>query len=221
MRSNLSTSTLALFALAIALFSCQSKQEVSPREYPRLGTEKITEINNSGATFTGVVKTLGAAPITDHGFTWSITPNSLVENASRISLGTKQETGSFSATATFAMEAGKTHYVRTYARSGKYTVYGPSIAYTSQGSLAPVITEFSPASARRNETVTITGNNFSQDQNRLRVLFGNSTATIISATPEKIVCMVPYNLNPQPQIKITVQLAGQTVSSTTHFTLLQ
>jgi hypothetical protein len=220
MKSKFSAGTLALFALAIVLLSCKANDEVTPREYPRLDTQEVMAINSSGATFTGVVKTMGAAPIADHGFTWSTTPHSLVDYASKISLGPKQETGTFSATATFAMEAGKTHYVRTYARSGRYTVYGPTMAYTSQGSLAPVITGFSPASARRNETVTITGNNFSQDLNRLKVLFGSTAATIISATPESIVCMVPHNLQTQ-QSKITVQLAGQSISSTTNFTLLQ
>ncbi|WP_188500630.1 IPT/TIG domain-containing protein [Pontibacter amylolyticus] len=184
-----------------------------------MDTGEVTAINTSGATFTGIIRTLGATPVSDHGFTWSTTPHSLVDNSSQISLGPRNEIGPFSATATFAMEADKVHYVRAYARAGEYVVYGPAMPYTSKGSMTPVITGFSPASARRNDQVTITGSNFTQDLNRLTVLFGSTPATIVRATPESIVCMVPYNLQ-APQTKITVKLAGKTATTTNNFTLI-
>jgi hypothetical protein len=219
MESNFSSYKLLVFSLAIFLFSCKAKDEITPRVYPRMDTAEVTDINSSGATFTGVCRTLGATPVTDHGFTWSTTPHSLVDYSSRVSLGPRNEIGTFSATATFAMESNKVHYVRAYARNAEYVVYGPVMAYTSKGSLAPVITDFSPVSARLNDQVTITGNNFTQDLNRLRVLFGSTPATIVRATPESIVCMVPFSLQAS-QVKITVQLAGQAATTTNNFVLI-
>lgn len=212
-------SIVFFITMAFSLASCNIKEEIVPREYPRLDTETVTDINDSGATFTGSIKTQGLAPITEYGFVWSDKPYVYVDYSSKISMSASQVTkGSFSATATYAMQANKTHYVRAYARSGEYVVYGPLKSFESKGSLAPVISSFSPTTARTYDYVTIIGQNFTQDLNRLKVLFGNSQATITSATPDKIICMVPNNLQ-ATQVKITVQVAGMSTESTDNFTL--
>ncbi|MFD2513848.1 IPT/TIG domain-containing protein [Pontibacter locisalis] len=221
MNRTLFTRVILFLLLPLFLTFCQTKEKISPREYPRVYTEAVTDINNSGATFTGTIKTLGTAPITDHGFVWSDKPYVFVDYSSRASLGAKQASGdTFNTTATFAMQAGKTHYVRAYVRSGEYVVYGPLVSFISNGSLPPVLNSFSPATARINEYVTITGQNFTQDLTRLKVLFGSTAATVISATPDTLVCMVPYNLQ-TTQVKITVQVVDKSVASASDFTLIK
>lgn len=83
---------------------------------------------------------------------------------------------------------------------------------------APTITEFSPTSGSAGTSVTITGTNFSTAAANNVVMFNGTTATVSAATGTSLTVSVPAGASSG---KITVGVSSQTVSSATHFTIVQ
>jgi hypothetical protein len=76
------------------------------------------------------------------------------------------------------------------------------------------LTGFSPASGLPFDTITLTGTLFDTDKTKNTVKFGNSTATVISATATELKVLVPDGG------KISVKVGTQTVTSDNNFTRL-
>jgi hypothetical protein len=84
--------------------------------------------------------------------------------------------------------------------------------------LAPTLTSFTPSSGVAGTAVTIKGTGFNTYLYNNSVRFGSTTATVLSATENTIIAIVPSNLNPGA-MKISVITNGQTVTSTSNFTV--
>ena len=182
-----------LFAIIIILATC-SKEEVTPRNYPRVNTLEVTDITSGGATFTGEI-IFTSVPVLDHGFLWSEFGSALFENSDQISLGTKSGTGSFEAKCDRSLQEGKTYYVRGYAKSEDNIVYGDVVKFVSLGSKAPVINDFYPATASWGDTVTLVGENFSTVISTNFVKFNAISSRIITASKDTLRVQVPFELN--------------------------
>jgi hypothetical protein len=84
--------------------------------------------------------------------------------------------------------------------------------------LAPSISSFTPANGVSGTAVTISGSGFSPYSYNNTVRFGSTNATVLSATESTIIAVVPSNLN-QGAMKISVITNGQTVISSSNFTV--
>jgi hypothetical protein len=184
---------LVVASIVMVFFSC-TDEEVTSREFPRIKTTEVTDINGTGAMFHADMLS-STAPISDHGFLWHDQTSPLFENADRISLGPFSSTGSFKALCERGLSKGKRYYVRGYVISEENIVYGNVLEFTSLGSKPPVLTDFSPKIASWGDTITLTGQNFSVSPTKNSVKFGPSTATFISAASDKIRVKVPYDIH--------------------------
>ncbi len=81
----------------------------------------------------------------------------------------------------------------------------------------PGVTDFT-ATGTFNDTVTITGTNFSTKIESIEVKFGEAKAEVISTTTGKILVRVPENIK-SAKSKITVTVEGVAVASNSEFTL--
>src|SRR5690349_8245363 len=154
----------------ILLVTC-TKEEVTVRNYPRVRTHSVDGITSQGAVLHGEI-TLATSEVTDHGFIWSIYPTLDLENAEVISLGPRNGKGLFSSKVERSLVTGGKYYVRAFARSDLYTVYGDVTEFISMGSKAPTILSFTPSKAYTLDTILISGSYFSDLKNLNLVRFG-------------------------------------------------
>jgi len=83
--------------------------------------------------------------------------------------------------------------------------------------IGPSITSFTPASGNAGTVVTIKGNGFARYYGA-NVKFGTIDAPVTSITETTITVAVPSNLNPGT-MKLTIMTNGQTVTSSSNFTV--
>jgi hypothetical protein len=216
MSSTLRSSILLCFAFF--LFTCSDK-ESTPRQYSRLRTLPVSGITVTGATLKGEVFFYSEEGIIDHGFVWGTSPYTTLTSGSRKSLGPKSDKGAFSAQISAGLANGTTYYAKAYLITKNHTVYGQPVTFESKGGLAPVIESFSPAMATFNDTISITGANFSNYWLNNSVMLANTLCGIIEAEETTLKVIVPANLS-QATAPFVLRLAGYTATSAAEFRLL-
>jgi len=207
---------LALFIVTLIVTGC-TKEEVTPRVFPRVNTIQVTNITSGGATFKAEI-TFSSVPMVDHGFIWSKTGVQSFPNSDKISLGSRTGAGDFEATVDRSLEEGVKYYVRAYAISEDHTVFGKAVEFVSLGSKAPVFEDFFPTLGTWDDTVTIVGENFSQVLIENEVKFSGNSATVIKASPDTLQVLVPFDLNAEFST-LTLSLIGNSVALTKEFQL--
>ncbi len=181
-----------LTALIIFFFGC-TKEEVTPRVYPRVITVEATQITSAGATFKGEI-TFSNVEIKDHGFLWSTENSPNVIQSNKISLGSKPGIGQFEAKIDRALQDGIKHYLRAYAISDDFVVYGNTVEFISLGGKAPVVKDFYPTTATWGDTVTVLGENFSDEIRTNVVKFGDVGGPVVRANKDTLFVRVPLFL---------------------------
>jgi hypothetical protein len=100
-----------------------TKEETTPRPYPRVFTEAVTNITTTGAVFHATV-IYSSSEILDHGFLWSESSQPNFTNSTVIALGSFSGTGKFEQSVIQSFLPNKKYYVSAYCKSDKYTVFG-------------------------------------------------------------------------------------------------
>ena len=86
MKSITKITTLSLLLFVLLAYSCV-KEKITPRDYPRVHTLEVTNINESGATFNADIFYNEGHTIVDHGFIWNIVKSTSMSGSNMISLG--------------------------------------------------------------------------------------------------------------------------------------
>jgi hypothetical protein len=124
-------SLITLLIFAACLFAC-SKEEVAPREYPRIVISEVERLSSTSARFYCEVIYLPSTA-TDHGFIWSSEQHPRLDNkfVEVKSLGSLDNIGIFEFTAD-NLVAGELYRIAAYAKSGKYIVYSESVFFDAK-----------------------------------------------------------------------------------------
>ncbi len=194
--------------------SCAEEEKLQ-QDIPRIITSKKILTSSSGAIFEAEVLSSGTGSIIDHGFQWRESGKVLTDFTSLGSL----ESRSFQAEVNQGFEESKRYEVRAYIRNSVYKSYGEWIKFSGAGSLAPVITDFSPTQGTWGDTLTITGRLFSNDANIVRVEFGEVVGEIVSVKDSLIKVRVPNDFIQSPSTSIRLKVASKFSNSTQIFTL--
>lgn len=192
--------------IALAFIGSCTKEEVTPRSYPRVKTLEVTNITSGGASFSAEI-VYTSVPIVDHGFIWSENSDALFSNSDKILLGSKSGTGRFEAQCDRSLQEGKTYYVRGFAISEDHKVYGEVVTFVSLGGKAPSMKDFYPSLATWDDTVTIVGENFSSVLSKNVVTFNNVEALVLKASTDTLQVKVPFNLTEEFST-VSVSLVG-------------
>jgi hypothetical protein len=179
-----------IFVILILLLTTCGDDDNETRPYPRVRTGDVSDITSEGALFRGEI-TVSSVEIIDYGFVWSTNSNPTLSNAEKISLGKKNGPGKFTQVVERSLEQSASYYVKAYARSDNYIVYGEVVKFVSLGSKGPKVLSVSPAKASWNDTVTVVGENFSEFLKNNTVNFDSVTAKIIRNTLDSLICIVP------------------------------
>ena len=213
---HLKQTLLVLVAFVWAFTGCQQKEDPQP-ENSAVSTNAPSNVDFTSATLGGSLTKLGTGGVTDHGFVWGETADPDLTAAGKQSLGAKAETGTFTHNAT-GLTAGVTYHVRAYVTDAQGTFYGQNQTFSTTSS--PTITSFTPTEGGQNDTLTVTGTNFSTTISDITVKVGTIAATnIISATTTEIKAIVPSGVT-EGANKVTVMIKTQEVISTNDFTYL-
>lgn len=142
-----------------------SREEVEQRPYPRVRTRSVTNVTGTGAEFNGDITSTPTA-ILDHGFLWSLDQTPIFENSDSISLGAGSK-GVFSYRVSKNLFPNTNFYVRAYAKSKDYLVYGDIVSFVSLGSLVTfAIDSIYPTNhLMPGNIVTVFGKNFQEGLN--------------------------------------------------------
>lgn len=202
---------IAITLLIVSLFSC-SGEELTLRPFPRVKTQSVTNITNTGGIFHADMLS-SPVPVSDHGFLWLEQSSPIFENADRISLGPKTAPGPFEALCERGLTKGKKYYVRGYLVSENKVVYGNTVEFVSMGSKPPVLADFNPKIASWGDTITLTGESFSTMSAKSIIKFNAATATFVSASTNVIRVKVPYDL-PEEFSTISLSTPGNPNTST-------
>jgi len=183
---------------------------------PRVATGKDIFTNQAGAIFQADVLSAGSQVITDHGFQWREFGKTQIDFKG---IGTL--TGNtFELEINQGFEENKQYEVRAYISSADFTAYGEWVKFSGAGSMAPQITGFSPAQATWGDTLTITGNFFSNNSSIVKVEFGEVIGDLISTSEEMIKVKVPNNFIKTSNVFIRVKVGSKFGNTSQTFSLL-
>jgi IPT/TIG domain len=183
-----------LIFFPLFIFSC-NKQEKVTRPFPLVTTTSVEVIPDSGAHFYGAITLREGPEITEYGFLWSTSATPLIESAEYKAIGHSFSGGGFDKIVPTTFYKGHDYYIRAYARTQSLIIYGNILKFTSLGGEAPKITGFSPGEGAWGDTITITGQNFSNRLSTNLVRFNMLTASIISNSDTLIRVTVPKTLS--------------------------
>ena len=207
---------ILLFPFLAFMISCQWNEQVTPREYPRVRTLSIGQINEEGARVEGEIFYTGSSKITDYGFVWSRVQSLDLLYSDFVSLGPTAGTQKFNYRINSGLVSGQTYYVSAYIKSEDHTVYGNVMEFSSEGSKKPIILDFFPKEGQSGDTVTITGAYFSRNQGTMILRFGNKVALRLYSSPDTIRARVPIGLLDKP-VHLSIEFDRETTQSDNQF----
>jgi hypothetical protein len=195
---------LISFLLCAVLYSCTNENEF---DYPLIQTGLVTNIDSTGATFHARITDLGNSDILEYGFFWSNNQNNEIESSERFLISGPPSTINISERITSTLEEGVVYYTKAFIRSSDYMSFGKDVAFTSMGSLKPVITDFFPKTGNIGDTLVIVGNNFSFLLKNNIVYFFKFPAEVIKAYQDSLFVIVPLFLFME-ETYLTVSVSG-------------
>ncbi len=210
--------------LVLIVAACAKNENVDPQ----VETVSVSATSSSTFSVQGNILETGSFSIKDYGFVYS-TSNYVDTSSTKVSLGTAPVKGTFQKEIA-ALPNNYNYYpnnislyVRAYLTNSKGTVYGKILSFT-----LPTVTVASvfPLIGKVGDQITITGNNFSSTPSSNLVVFNNTTAMVVEATPTKLVVAVPGGIdvpsyyNSYSSVNIQIRTFEGSVIATQNFTLL-
>lgn len=212
--SNLKNQTLYLLLLFLVCYSCKEDEVIS--EYPGIRTLPVSDISPEGAVFHGEIALPGRQAILENGFIWHEDTSPLLDISEKKVLQSPVSTGQFSTSVNTALKPDTRYYVKAYAKTKDYLVYGQEQSFVSQGSNGPEIISIQPESGVWGDTVLIKGTNFSYQQKSNSVRFGEVEAQLISANDSLLITTVPFEQEVE-KVNVSVTVTGNTATSSQQF----
>ena len=163
-------SQILIFGLLL-LVSC--KEQDLNRDYPVVMTSPVSGITSEGATFTAEFSNSGSSKISGHGFVWNTGHATLSLGDDRchsVELGVPGSSR-FQHNERSSLVKDAVYYVRGYVKTNGTVVYGTMVSFKSNGSTGPTFTDFSPKSGNQGDLITIVGNNFGDEINKVTITF--------------------------------------------------
>jgi hypothetical protein len=193
--------------LIIILFTWCEEEKPVTREYPRLTGTSVTNISDSGATFSADLYSMGTEASEEYGFLWDIGGELNYNYSNKVILGKPEKAGVFSADIQTGLRTGRDYVVKPFVKTADRVVYGPAFEFKSLGSNAPMIYGFFPDSAGWGDTVKITGRNFSLVISYNEVKLNDVRCLSVNSTDTTLYFVVHPTVKSSQNV-ISVELAG-------------
>ena len=182
----------ALTVLIVVLVYIGCKREgPAPEVKPLLKTDQavVNTASEGGITITGEFILSGRYRSIQYGF--HLSTNSSFIDPIIIPAGADNEPDRFNATVNIGLKPDVKYYVRAWAKTEKYEVFGNTIEFVSNGSSAPVIDKVLPSKGILRDTIMILGKNFDFSGKENNVFFNDVAAAKIWSKRDTIWAIVP------------------------------
>lgn len=195
-----------------------NQEEIVPREFPRLETLEVTEIDSEGATFNARIISQGNQEISEYGFVWGESAQIDIERGEWKKIIGKPNSDTFSLRISSTLEKNKKYYVKAYTKTKDYKTYGSIPSFVSLGSEAPIIESFSPSNANIGDTIYVLGKNFSTLEYTTSAFIGGVKSRVISTNYDTIQIIVPDTINAKESV-LSISFAGNISKANSLFTI--
>jgi hypothetical protein len=211
-------SYLLLLTILLINNGCQ-KDVVLTREYPRLAIFNEVGQDESGITFKAEILSDGDMPIVEKGFVWG-TSNKPELYGSKIVVHNACQLVKFEAKAIVDFGKSRIYNVKSFVKTQDRIVYSKGIQFESDfTSPVPEIIDFYPKMGSWDDTIKISGKNFSYIMYTTQVFLGNVDAIICSCNDSVIFAKIPQKDNDKT-VSIKVQIANRMSSPSPGFTYI-
>ncbi len=206
------------FFLATTLFiGCEKDAEIQSRDYPFITTQ-VSSVNNEGVELEAKILNFGTENIDEYGFVWSYDDNSTqLEFIKKIGTNLTEEEYNYSVRSGLIKDSD--YNVRSYLKTNNHIIYGNTVSFKSEGSLAPKIMSFSPEYGPIGTEIEIDGENFALSKNANIVKFGDIVVNVDSITENKLFVSLPDDITEPDIVNITVETAGMIATSDKSFSI--
>jgi hypothetical protein len=211
-----------IFFIGSLLWVISCSDDPYVRDYPEITSSGIKSISEQGVTLEATTGEKFREIVIDHGFVWSQGRDLRVDTAFTVHLGLLKD-GRFTSDIRTELLAEKKYYARAFLKTSRRTIFGVLMEFVSKGSEGVIIESISPEVVVPGDEVTITGQLFGTDKNKIAVAFRAANeseqgfvdydATIKSVEETKIVVTVPFFLTESTSIAITRAGNNTVVSS--------
>lgn len=213
-----STSIIGLF-FVLTLSAC-NQEEVIPREFPRIETLEVTEIDSEGATFNAKIISHGNQEISEYGFVWGLSAETNINHGEWKTIKGSPSSEIYSIRVSATLEKNKRYYVKAYTKTEGYKTYGSAPSFVSLGSEAPLIERFSPSHANTGDTILVLGKNFSTLEYTTTARIGGIKSRVISTNYDTIQIIVPDTITAKDS-ELSISVAGNISKASSLFTINQ
>jgi len=190
--------------MVVLCLSCKREGPI-PEVKPLLKTNEVNLNTGSdgGITVTGEFILSGSYRSIEYGFYFD--KDASFKNPIIITSGNEAEPGKFELTAQIALKPDVKYYVRTWAKTTNYQVFGNTIVFQSNGLSVPVIERILPEIALWGDTIMIIGKNFDYFGKENKVRFNNVLSIKTWEKQDTIWAILPFV--PDVQInKVTINV---------------
>ena len=199
--------------IALVLFSsCSKDEEFGKKEFPIIKTNPVSEINSTGITLSAELVNIGTDNILDYGY--ELYGNNDLIKVSLKDIGQSIENLTFRITTD--LKAGKEYVCKAYIKTEYNLVYGNSVSFESQGSLATEILDYFPKTGPDGTTVTMLVRNLGFYKPEVKVKVADKYAEITELKDDSIKFIIPdTHLKSPYEISL---IARETLTFTEPFT---
>lgn len=201
-----SKNIIATLTVFILFIGCKREGRITEVK-PLLKTNQavVNTASDGGIKITGEFILSGRYRSIQYGF--HLSTNSSFIDPIIIPAGADYEPDGFNATANIGLKPDVKYYVRAWAKTEKYEVFGNTIEFLSNGSSTPVIDKVVPAKGILRDTIMILGKNFDFYGKENNVFFNEVAAAKIWCERDTIWAIVPViNLTQDLNMTINVEV---------------
>lgn len=209
-----------LYSIVLILFFNACQKEAQKAEFLVVSTNEviIDESTKKKVLFSASILLESDETILEQGFVYDLEKQPSIEKSTVVRTQIPKS-GSYSLAPEDALMPDTTYYVRSFARTSKFTVYGNQVSFYSNGSSPPIIDEIVPQLAFWNDTVKIIGSNFDHSGMNNSVFFDQFSAQKTWGTKDTIFAIVPAELNLKKS-KVFVKVYGKNAAEGIDFEIL-
>jgi hypothetical protein len=206
------------FLLLLVVSSC-AKDEDFPvaKPYPLVKTVSVLT-DSVSVSVKGEIMLSGSANITEYGFIYTPTSDKYKKSYKKI-VTAPAKTGTYRIKFTDNILKNIHYNIQAYAITDGYTVYGNMLGFTGGSTSTPVITDFEPKQGFDGTLITITGENFSEEKDLVKVKIGDTNATVVEVTTNKITIKSP-TVAYLGSFPITITVHDKQVNTKDNFTII-
>lgn len=183
---------LFLVAMSVCFVGCQ-KEDENRISTPTINTLMANIPHDGGVIFSGELTQPNK--ITNHGFYFS--EDSLFRNGNyvQISLNEPEKTGKFDTLVETGLKKNTIYFFKAFITVDDEDIFGQTKPFISSGSKPPIIDFVLPEKAHLDDTITIFGKHFGDNNYYTFIYFNEYKAQLLNRSDSIITCIIPNSLS--------------------------